>query len=554
MNTAPNEWVYPYRKHTQPALHVRGKQLVQYDTLAAKLGASAVIVWRYLVAERSPYTGIVKTDYRTIAADTGLAERRIEKALARLREAGLVADRKLEMNLHTGKWVRVRFISGSPPGELSPDSTRCYVSNQTAVWSLSSFQHGGKRPGAGRPKGVRVANESGKVVTKKSRKSSGGPKTKKAKETKPLAAVLAKDSRGVVRAKKERLETPQKPVKCSGKTEENILEAIKESRGGVYQESSFFKKEDSISICPFAPKSENLYAAEPRISGAPRPIFIDFERSGEEQTLAGSAQSNPEKLVPDVPTSCERHIIDGKLFGIGVFGDDGTVHFGGSPGDGRAIHPAAMSHSCPGVPDRVIVMRIANCQIPNPPLLNPDDSPERHAQLLANWYTDAVEKITKQRCFTFHKTSAVKSKFLPLLLRAASDFIEHEIEPAAWIGYMIDSWVEEHGKDVAPPITFVLGTKNIGARKAGFFRCAIDYSGGRQIYVPPARELMELQEGMRNTFRRENPAMGAETEALVARFFPGNYFEELCERAKKEAAEKRLEIRTAAFNGRWVWE
>jgi hypothetical protein len=221
-------------------------------------------------------------------------------------------------------------------------------------------------------------------------------------------------------------------------------------------------------------------------------------------------------------------------------------------GEPRAMHPAAMGLPFPGVPGPLRVHEIARCVVPNPPLLDPRASPEQHARILARWYTGIAERRTGKTCWSFRGKPLERSRYFGALQSAAKAMVEHEIAPAAWIAWSFDVW-EHREKDKLPPPSMVFSAKRIEERRGWFRSCAVDYSGGQQVYVPAARELMQRQAQMRNALARERPRNTEAVLAVVAKYFPIRLRERLIHDAKQQAEAEQERMTVAVAEGKWVW-
>jgi hypothetical protein len=206
----------------------------------------------------------------------------------------------------------------------------------------------------------------------------------------------------------------------------------------------------------------------------------------------------------------------------------------------------------PDLPPAPRVYDIAPCIVPDPPMLDSEESAERHAQLLANWYSGAVEQATGKKCWAFARGPACKSKHFKTLKAAARLFIEHDIAPAAWIAFSFSVW-EQHSDDAEPPIGWVFGASRIEERRGWFHSVASRYGGGVQMYVPAAMELMRAHVALRLAVRRARPMTSEELVAIVERMLPLQKREALARKASAEAEQKRAELACDIANGKWVW-
>ncbi len=201
--------------------------------------------------------------------------------------------------------------------------------------------------------------------------------------------------------------------------------------------------------------------------------------------------------------------------------------------------------SLSGRPD----LRVAT---PSPPKLDDRETPERHAFLLMRWYEGAVRaRFGKEPgAFKRYRNGPATSPHFALLVEAAKRFIAEDISPASWCAFSCQVWDAAEAKGL-PPLKFMFSAKRIGER-AGWYRSeAENYSGGRVLYSPLAKEFMTRQSGMRcfpASLRTEE-----QLAAHVARFFPGDLYEDLLTRLRAEGAALREELERVVSLGEWVW-
>ena len=190
-------------------------------------------------------------------------------------------------------------------------------------------------------------------------------------------------------------------------------------------------------------------------------------------------------------------------------------------------------------------------RVPEPPKLDPRDDELRHAQLLANWYSGAVESRTGKRCFVFMK-GAARSKFLPVLKSIAQVLLENDIAPAAWIAFSIDVW-RRHNPEGMPPIKWVFSASRIEERAEWFASELNDYSGGKIIFTDALRSFITDQQRMRGEINRAFPDTETELRALVAKYFPAGAYDRRKRELEKEALEYNDDLKARVASGSWVW-
>jgi hypothetical protein len=216
-------------------------------------------------------------------------------------------------------------------------------------------------------------------------------------------------------------------------------------------------------------------------------------------------------------------------------------------------HLAALGIPHPDVPTVRSVAAVAPCSIPDPPLLDPSDSEERHAFLLSRWFLGAVESRFGKRSWAFGRGHITRSKHYAALVAIAKVFIERQVAPAAWCAFSCDVWKRiEPSKP--PSVKWVFSATRIAERAEWFHSEENDYSGGTVVYTPSGRELLARLARLRTRIQRE-VTMHDEQKLrdVVAETLPQHLLDRLVADAKREATEMTADLRSQVASGDWVW-
>jgi hypothetical protein len=176
-------------------------------------------------------------------------------------------------------------------------------------------------------------------------------------------------------------------------------------------------------------------------------------------------------------------------------------------------------------------------RVPHAPLLNPDDSPERHAALVRDWYVGACERIfpkDKRTVWAVKNKPTQRTKYHARLVSFAAACLALEVRPAAWIHYVVSQW-RHMDHDKAPPLMLVLSTKKLEAECKTY-----DEEGrtcAREQYTDSAFEHM-TREKFSSLGLREYPR--AERDAAL-------------EAIRVEVNEGQAKVNADVKHGVWVW-
>lgn len=191
---------------------------------------------------------------------------------------------------------------------------------------------------------------------------------------------------------------------------------------------------------------------------------------------------------------------------------------------------------------------IETTQVPAPPKVDPNASPEEQLRLLGLAYRAAHERMTGQDYFRPRK--AMTDKEREGLLRAAMALAAEGISPAVWAKFSFQQWarMKKAGGGKAPAPRWVWSCRRITEHA----RWCIDEVGtlARQKTVP-VRSNTEL---MRRLGRMQSLlGYGRPTEDVVAEVLPESERVELAEKARQERAAAIERLNQQIAQGEWVW-
>lgn len=190
--------------------------------------------------------------------------------------------------------------------------------------------------------------------------------------------------------------------------------------------------------------------------------------------------------------------------------------------------------------------------VPEPPLLNPEDTRERHAFLLSSWFTEGLHHAYGKRPWVFGRCAITDHKYFPMLCLAARAFQAHAIPPAAWIAFSIDVW-RQHNTSDFPPATWVFSAKRIEERRAWFRQECTAYLGKDVSLSPSARALAVLRDRLMRALREEFVETDAHARRVVDRYLPEERCAHLQARARQETRDLNADLRRRMHLGKWVW-
>ncbi len=533
---------------------VGGTVTVPEDALRARLGDTPFWVWSMLCDVRNA-RGLVALSREEMTRTPGWERfgfRSVRKALAQLETAGLVLP---------GTWT--------PPSKdrARGRSTVAVVPKDVAGWlaMASPKKRGGARPGAGRPRTSppkeprRTAEDVLREATERAARTRLGTLPW---ESKGAAVPASKGANSKISS--SLLPLPEEEFFPKGKNSPRA--------GATARVFSSFERETTTGarLRPVAPLVGYFGAPEePTVASAGLlAARVHFKRSPElPEALYAPVEEQPrvpavslEERVRRAARLAERAEEIEAVDPSGGLGALGSVLCGTAAPRVSLTANYVREHKV--IPSFTPVALFSPA-IPPPPKLDPNETPQRHAYLLSAWYTGAMEAKFGVRCWTFARGPITKNRNYRALVLAAVEFIKQETSPAAWCAWCADVW-DQYAKEKAkpgakkpkspfPPVAWVFSPKRIEERRGWFHKEMTDYAGGRVVYTPAGRELLEKQAAMRMAFRAMGPVAAEDAAVVVAEIFPEG-FDSLLARAKREAEAVKAQYQHDVETGRWLWQ
>jgi hypothetical protein len=183
--------------------------------------------------------------------------------------------------------------------------------------------------------------------------------------------------------------------------------------------------------------------------------------------------------------------------------------------------------------------------VPNPPLLDSTLSEDAQVEMLAAVYRSVV--AAKLNRPTRHAT--VRKDVRAKLVDACKLLIEHEISPIAWAAFSFDEWKAATGKSTQPLLGWVWSSSRLDTpQRRGFFRSSTEIAGGRLIFGPIYKKLLDTWYAALHEARRTHDA-----RAATEHFFPDGEYDRLVEAARAEAEDNQKRMRAMSERGDWLW-
>lgn len=241
----------------------------------------------------------------------------------------------------------------------------------------------------------------------------------------------------------------------------------------------------------------------------------------------------------------------------------------------RKKHCKVNNPEIPPYPDSCVVNVAA---VPPPPFLNPSVNINDNIKYVANTYMKAIDAFYLRRtlikcsCFVgvisqinkARKSEKAQQKLermnhYKLLKKATELFIEHEISPASWIAFSIESYIEyddQVGRDAPPYPSQILYPKRFDKSIRGWIRREglSMYKGGKLIYSPYHKELVQRWNAMDRSLRLLGEgATAASVYDIIDEFFPGDLYHDLISKCNKHAKETQDILKQSVERGEWLW-
>ena len=490
---------------------VAGSVPVPLEDFEARLGRPGFRVWERLRALRDDRAVVEATvaDLTAVPGFEPLPTRYVRKGLARLRDLGVVSQAR---GSSKGRGKRRRKVYGAVAE--TPEGRVVTVPGKVFRMLRLASMWGGKRRQPSIAAKLNGAEARGAVdrIARGAAYESTTPL-----ETTPPQARGAVDGQ----------EGPKKPPQIS-----------RGARGAVDDRGASGSADPDR---PIPPTGESPRAGAPAsnsnsdLQTVVRPVSFPTETKGAPARDAHGRSDSSEAAMGDTH--------DKLATTLGRFA-------------APRIHPRLLQ----GVPRYPGFDIVAPAITPEPPLLRADDTDKRRETFLAATWASAYEARFGRKDWTFRgrgkRSKIVKHR--PVLLAAAAMFVEHEIAPAAWLGFSFDVWGAKQHDLKPPPIAWAYNADRIEKRR-GWFRSegASQYKGGLAMTTPGLRSLRKRYASMQSRLLslRGDPPTDAQVLAVVEKYFPSGLYDVLVDKARDEALEQQERLRHRAAAGDWLsWQ
>lgn len=570
---------------TRIPYRVLGSSRCSVLALRALLGELAFAVWSYLLACRVGDDGECCVSVGELTArfkrSHRACKRRVEHALATLVSLHLCSGvrRELPSELRgqrvassDKRWRCWRTVYGqlgevhepaTIPGEAMRRVTAAVeLQRQLADAPKPATRRGGKRVGAGRPKGSK--NGSHEPLSAQLDTTTQGSENQ---------AVLQGDE-GIKRLRLKNqtpaVEVPPeiKAVRDYEKKRDTESKSLNTGvQGGSqgsppaceYAQAHASRESDEPHLppsSPLAPPPDLPLLPQKGVANAPvnpRPTLDPSGPSGARaralpakglvgvspDTLLRADLNAPIRRLPDDTDMARRHRLFVAMRATGQLDRD--------------VEAALTGNRSPLVP-HVDVDKVARCVVPAMPTLDPLDTTERHASLVVAWYKHAFQLVFGKACWVFGRGHVTESRYYRLVREACEAFVERDIAPAAWILWSMRQWKDSpQGQRIDAPPNFVLHPTRIRQPRGWHSGEGASAAIKRLLRVDAARELSLAQLAMRDAIVSRIPLTADEVRAIVDEFFPLDLHTTLTNKARAEAEAMSAELASRVYAGKWVW-
>lgn len=503
---------------------VKGHAKVPYDALKRKLGTSAFGVWLTLLRFRTK-DGVTTIDGARLAYHAQLPLETTRDALRKLRKAGLVSlvTWKLRHGAKAGKaHARTHAPVRKVYGELPAVRGIAYatVPEETLRWFEAPERRGGKRAGAGHPKGLKnkPRNQNSKPTTPLLLQNSNPTNPKfKTHQGSDLLDLSTSSS-----LSKERETARSRPAR---------LLSLSERDGSGMGPELEPPIPHAVPSAPASPAS-----SIPAMPSAPEPLALAHVPSAQKVPLTIDVLNAARERVRPAP---------------------------------QPELPDVSDEAWRALPSLRLSVASFAPSVPSPPKLDPDDPIERQVFLLAEWYRGAVHAKYGVRPFLGRGPLTPTSKHWKTLARIAPLFVEHDIAPAAWVAVSLGLY-EEHARKLIeekasakkgrkkkrvsfPALGWVYSMSRMTASRWQYRQHGGDFQGSTVQYTPACRALMVGLQRLRDLVDFERPQTAEHARRLVDQAFPDEGHDELLARAKAESRAAQADILHGVACGRWMW-
>lgn len=244
-----------------------------------------------------------------------------------------------------------------------------------------------------------------------------------------------------------------------------------------------------------------------------------------------SAISNSENpaedpdMVGKIPTTESRRVQRARLEALGV----------------RAIPPR---------PDASLIKAV---RTPSPPKVAPTATDQEAAATLLATYWGMVDTKWPGIKRARKPGDPRKNKSYKALVRAAHVMREEGIAPSSWCLFSADAWRAAALTEGPPTVAFVFSENRLRERLDWFAESEANYDGHTVIYSPEWMHLASLHREMWRHLTRENPENRLRLLEVVDRFFPGDTYDRLLDRARNAQAKLQRDVDAMIARGVIFW-
>jgi len=238
-----------------------------------------------------------------------------------------------------------------------------------------------------------------------------------------------------------------------------------------------------------------------------------------------------------------------------------------------------------GVPPYPTTRLVPPIELPSPPMIDPNWTEDEQLAFFARVWTSTIEHKTGHPCWMLRTRRQGKGKKQKLvngidrhrdeLLQAIALCNEHKLQPAPWIAFSYDEWVNALSKaerteiekntktksrrrkrrkaSSAPPIKWVFAESRVEARQ-GWYGHVLERELYRGIirFTPSHKNLIRRHTAMRFALLALSSPTQREVDKIVDRFLPERY-ELLVRQCKADTAREQERLNRRAREGEWLW-
>lgn len=592
-------------------VEVSGRCVVTIEELRKKLGRGGFRVWEALITrrDRDGFTHVTRKGLANAEGYARLSDKTVARALARLRDAGLVSDSGWQrLRVPVGyegetavRKVWVRRVYGARIIRGKNDETRALVPTETMRWLAKAKGHGGARRGAGRKRvfpadRLDLINALRRKLAEAHRNWSKG---KRVHATHGIDWLAVCEHLGACPGESRRAWHIDhiRPLASFDWHDPNTprLAFAPENHQWLTAQENLRKSDRIDHLFATLPEHEFRRALDAEygetLSGERRRLRV-IPGGRDVLTSTGSSGGDPSVSCRDqgVPVRAQnaesRHDQEGAPRDLGVGGGSregvtllssqaqreppppagaffarvGGMRFNGEETEHGVLlgtprqRPQIFGNAIPRYPCSGTVPM---ARVPSPPLLDAGLGPRRRRSTLARWFKTALISRFGKKAKGAGAGFARSKKIENLLDAAAERFIEYEIAPAAWCAWSCDVSLRLFQKDPEhpkpPTIFWVYSAKWIEERRE-WFEHEADTIGGRMIATRAHNELTRRWYAMDRELRLARATTEEAQREIVAKHFPGDLYRELVEQAHVQVVDIQNSINSLARSGdKWLW-